>query len=363
MSTPDQPNRRIPKPLWVFGAATGIALLFATQTFVLVNAYPDNSITFAKAAYPALTNWYLWALFVPLSFWSLRHLPLNAGAWRRNLAFHIGIALLVAAAKFGLDQLAGSTLPWIPARPVSLTRFIFQFYPNVLTYLVITMVVHAVEMTRRERARQLRASQLEAKLAQVELQVLRMQLHPHFLFNTLNSVTALMHKDVDAAERMLVRLGDLLRLTIDRIGTAEVSVEEEFAVLESYLEIQKIRFRDRLLVELDVQPEAMAGRIPHLILQPLVENSIQYGVEGRNEPVHISVRAMRDNGTLRLSVCDDGPGLSEPEPEPEGVGLSNTRARLEGLYGAEHEFRLGPGPDGGLLVEFSIPFDGAESDE
>lgn len=362
MDAMEPPQRRVPKTLWVVGAATGTALLFATQTYVLVNAYPDNSITFAKAALPAFTNWYLWALFVPVSFWALARLPLNAETWRRNLAFHVGIALLAALAKFGLDQLAGSVLPWIPARPLTLTLFIFQFYPNVLTYLVITIVVHAVEMTRRERARQLRASQLEAKLAQVELQVLRMQLHPHFLFNTLNSVTALMHKDVDAAERMLVRLGDLLRLTIDRIGTAEVSVMEEFAVLESYLEIQKIRFRDRLVVELDVQPEAMAGRVPHLILQPLVENSIQYGVEGRTEPVHISVRATRDNGTLRLSVCDDGPGLSEPNPEPEGVGLSNTRARLDGLYGASHDFRLGPGPDGGLLIEFSIPFEGAEGD-
>lgn len=362
MTAPATEKRRIPRLVWILAAATGTAVLFATQTFVLVNAYPDRSITFAEATYPALTNWYLWAIFTPVAFWALARMPLNSATWRRNLALHVGLALLVAAGKFGLDHLAGTHLPWVPTRAATRTLFIFQFYPNVITYLVITMILHAIEMTRGERSRQLRASVLEAKLAQVELQVLRMQLHPHFLFNTLNSVTALMHKDIDSAERMLVRLGDLLRLTIDRIGTAEVSVEEEFRVLESYLEIQKIRFRERLQVDLDVQPEARTGRVPHLILQPLVENSIQYGVEGRSEPVHVEVRARRENGTLCLSVCDDGPGLAPNEPGAEGVGLSNTRARLDGLYGPRHEFRLGPGPNGGLLVEFSIPFNGAESE-
>ncbi len=350
------------KTLALFGGATGLGLLFGSRTYLLYNAYPDNSISLVDAVVPSLTDWYLWALLVPAIVWASRRYPFEASLWRRALVFHLGFGVAVAVAKYFIDMGAGAVLPWVPARGFSRTAFLFDFYPNVLTYWVLVVAAHAVDYRNRFQDRALEASRLQATLATVQLQVLRMQLQPHFLFNTLNAVTTLMHRDVDAAERMLVRLSDLLRMTIEKIGVQDVSLQEEVDFLRSYLEIAETRFQDRLTVSIDVEPGIADARVPHLILQPLVENSIRHGVEKLARPGRIDVRAVRRNGQLELTVTDDGPGLP-PEwvaAECEGLGLANVTERLNRLYGQENLLELTNRPGGGLEAKMSLPYSGAD---
>ena len=183
-----------------------------------------------------------------------------------------------------------------------------------------------------------------------------MQLHPHFLFNTLHAISALIHKDVELADRMLARLGDLLRTTLENANLQEVSLQQELDFIEPYLEIEKARLGPRLTVHMNIDPAAAAASVPNLILQPLVENAIRHGIAPRAEAGHIAIDAHRENGCLRLAVHDDGPGLKQPGLVPHGIGLSNTRARLEKLYGANHRFELSAGARGGLHVAITIPF-------
>ncbi len=358
VNTNEKRNRRwIPWAL-LFGAATVLGLLFATRTYVLYSFYPDRAITFAEAAFPALTDAYLWALLVPIMVWVVRRYPIEGSGWPRAVLVHVIVGSLIATLKFFMDTGAGAVLPWMPSRGMALPRFIFQFYPNLITYAVIIAIAHAVDYARKFRSRELSASQLEAKLAQVQLQVLRMQLQPHFLFNTLHAISALMHRDADAADRMLVRLSDLLRLTIDKIGVHEVSLKEELEFLRSYLEIEETRFQDRLSVKLDIDPGTLDARVPNLILQPLVENSIRHGLAPRSALAHIEVSAQREDGTLRLTISDNGPGLlrGRSGARVQGMGIANVQARLSHLYGTEHALEFRNRPEGGLAVTLVIPF-------
>jgi two-component system LytT family sensor kinase len=190
--------------------------------------------------------------------------------------------------------------------------------------------------------------------------VLKMQLHPHFLFNTLHAISALMHKDVELADRMIARLGELLRSTLEHVGTQEVALRDELEFIKPYLEIEQARLGPRLTVQLDIDPEAMDANVPNLILQPLVENAIRHGIAPRAGAGHIEIHARRENGRVRLQVCDNGRGLATNYTE--GVGVGNTRARLRQLYGEEHQFVMCNRPDGGLEVTVALPFSTALAD-
>jgi two-component system, LytTR family, sensor kinase len=186
-----------------------------------------------------------------------------------------------------------------------------------------------------------------------------MQLHPHFLFNTLHSISALVHKDPEAADRMIARLGDFLRLTLENSGAQEVSLQKELEFLKCYLEIERVRFRDRLTTRLDIDPQSLDTPVPNLILQPIVENALRHGVAPRSSPGRIEISAKRDNGSLRIQVRDNGPGLPAISATNgrfrEGLGLANTRARLAQLYGGSHRLELANAPEGGLVVTLEIP--------
>jgi LytS/YehU family sensor histidine kinase len=227
---------------------------------------------------------------------------------------------------------------------------------NVLIYWVIVAVSQAFEYYQRYRERELHAAELEKGLAQAKLQALQMQLNPHFLFNTLHSISSLMHKDVEAADRMVMRLGDLLRAALESADTQEVTLRQELALLEQYLEIEQIRFGSRLTVKKKIDVDVLDAQVPNLILQPLVENAIRHGIEPWSKPGCIVLGGYRIDNQITLSVADNGAGLLNQKPIEEGVGLSNTRARLRELYGKEHDFELRRGPDGGLLVQLTIPY-------
>jgi LytS/YehU family sensor histidine kinase len=234
-------------------------------------------------------------------------------------------------------------------------RLVYVFHQNLATYWIVVAATQGYLYYSRYRQGEVRAAQLSAQLAQAQLQALRMQLHPHFLFNTLNAISTLVHKDPEIADRMIARLSDLLRLTLENIGVQEVRLAKELEFLERYLDIERMRFADRLEVRMQIAPETLDARLPYLILQPLVENAIRHGIAPRSAPGRIEVSAERKDGMLVLTVKDDGPGIAETNPK-KGVGVSSTRARLERLYGAAHRFVLQNGAQGGLIVTLALPF-------
>jgi two-component system LytT family sensor kinase len=241
--------------------------------------------------------------------------------------------------------------------PLAQQMFFLNFDWEMMTYWAIVGLSNARRYKSEAQGRALRESQLETHLVEAQLQSLQRQLQPHFLFNTLNTISALMHRDVDAADRMIERLSDLLRLSLENVGVQEVSLKDELDFLSKYLEIEQTRFRDRLTVVFDVQPDTLDALVPNLILQPLVENSIKHGIGPRPTPGQIEITSRRIGGMLELIVRDDGVGLSAARLTDfnRGVGLANTRSRLQHLYGTSHRFEFRQPPGGGLMVLVAIP--------
>jgi signal transduction histidine kinase len=333
----------------IFGAWTLLGLSTATR-IKLSYGYAGNPITWRNALVIAYCDWYIWAALFPLMLWLARRFSLEAGRrWWRLLA-HFPLSVLLSLFKMMLEFSLRRMLAPNHAR-----RFlIFELSSTLFTYWAIVGVVYAFDYYRKYREQQLKASQLATQLAQAQLEALKMQLQPHFLFNTLHAISSLMHRNVEAADRMLARLSDLLRLTLENAGTQEVTLRQELEFLERYLEIEQTRFRDRLRVRMEIEPETLDARVPNLILQPLVENAVRHGIAARAVPGLIEIRAAHTDGSLHLQVRDDGPGLQAEAKE--GVGLTNTRLRLQQLYGAAQRFELSNASGGGLLVSLSLPF-------
>ncbi|HEX8246736.1 MAG TPA: histidine kinase [Pyrinomonadaceae bacterium] len=236
--------------------------------------------------------------------------------------------------------------------PYGVFGFLFtkKIHLNLLTYAGIVGFSHAAFYYRRYHER-------SAQLARARLQTLQMQLQPHFLFNTLNTISELVHRDAKAADRTIARLGDLLRLALETENLPEVTLRQELEFLEKYLEIEKTRFHDRLTVGFRVAPETLDACLPSMILQPLLENAIRHGIASRPGAGKIDISAERLDGMLELRVSDGG-GIANSETGdlPEGIGLSNTRARLRQLYGKRQALILHNSASGGLEVVLQIPF-------
>ena len=336
----------------IFAGWTGVALFFASQTYITYK-YSSGRAPWGIIVKLALGEWYVWALLAPGIVWLSHRLPLERGRWLRNLPLHLACGITVALLKWYVEGLVRHYILKIPGT----TALVFTLHVNFLMYWLIVGASHGYDYYRRYREGELRASQLSAQLAQAQLQALKMQLHPHFLFNTLNAISTLVHRDPEAADRMIARLSDLLRLTLEGVGVQEVPLHKELEFLEQYLEIERTRFADRLAVHMEISPETLGARTPYLILQPLVENAIRHGIAPRSQPGRITIRAERCDGNLLLEVRDNGPGmLPGHRSPPAGVGLSSTRARLERLYGAAHRLEVKNASEGGLIVTLVFPF-------
>jgi two-component sensor histidine kinase len=315
-----------------------------------------------------VSDWYLWAALTPAIIWLSRRYPFHLGGWSKSLLAHVGCNLVLSFFVFA------ATIPLFLWLCSSCKESAFAFWPWFQTKANIYMVLYfwiywailgsivATQYYRQFRDHELRTSQLETQLALAQLQMLRMQLHPHFLFNTLNAISALLHKDADKADIMIARLGELLRTTLESAGTQQVPLRQELEFIQPYLEIEKARLGDRLQVRIDVDPEVMDAPVPNFILQPLVENAIRHGIAPLTRVGRLEIRAHWENGMLRIEVEDNGSGLSVEQQNGEreglfraGVGIANTRARLQQLYGPHHHFEMKNRTNQGLIVTLMIP--------
>jgi two-component system, LytTR family, sensor kinase len=334
----------------------GLTVLSLFTAVHLVMAYRFRTPTEWREAFlSGFATWYLWLLLGPGVFWLSQRFPVEPRRWALALAVHAPAGIVFAVLHGLLRALLS---PWVDTQPMTANSIVIeQMLLMYMAYLTIVAVDQAVQNHRRFRDRELRASQLESKLAQAQLEMLRMQLHPHFLFNTLHAISTLIHRDPEAADEMLTQLSDLLRMTLDTIGVQEVSLRDELDFLQRYLDIQQTRFQDRLRVMIDAPPETLDARVPNQALQPIVENAIRHGLDGRPGGGSIEIRARGTDSMLQVSVRDDGPGL-RPDgrcANPYGIGLANTRARLQQLYGPLATLDLTNHWKGGMVVTLLIP--------
>ena len=360
--------RRVHAPpwSWVFGAATAFAVFSFVQTYrlSLLNSRPGVPIDAGKLLALSLCFWYFPALVMPSIVATARAFPFEAGRRWRAVAVHSVGALLFSLAH--LSAMIGVRfLLWEHGRKSANAtwgqyiqqRSFEQLDLSLMVYAGIVGASHALGYYHELQERNLNAARLETRLAEARLKMLEAQLHPHFLFNTLHAVSTLVHRDPQAAERMLGRLSDLLRFTLERTAEPTVSLEDEMDFLQKYLDIEQTRFQDRLTLRVDVAPEALAGEVPRMILQPLVENAIKHGMTAARTGNQIHVTAGVQGDRLWLRVSDNGTGLGARTLTAlrTGVGLSNTRARLDCLYSGHYRLEFSDN-QGGLSVLVEIPF-------
>ncbi|HLW76600.1 MAG TPA: histidine kinase, partial [Bryobacteraceae bacterium] len=240
----------------------------------------------------------------------------------------------------------------VPSATVAASIVRTRLHADVLFAWLLFGVRHAMEYYRRDRMREVAESRLQAQLARAQVDVLRAQLQPHFLFNTLHAISALMYRDVESADRMMTRLSDFLRLTLDSSGVQEVTLKREMEYLDKYIEIEQVRFGERLRIERRIEPRALDLLVPNLALQPLVENAVRYAIAPRAAGGRIEIVAKVVGDELWIEVKDDGAGATGGVKE--GVGLSNTRARLEQLYGKWARLELGNAESGGFRARLRM---------
>ena len=339
---------------WLLGflAWTVLALLSASQFAVALGA-DGRAFEWSWLLPNRLVDWYSCAIFTPLFFWLARRYPIDQRHWVRHVPVHFVAVAAVSAAKIAIQRWAMIHVidqPFPPLAQALMHGFIIE---NMAIWCVIA-VVHAIEFHQRVREREVLTARLQARLSEAQLDALSSRLHPHFLFNTLQAISTLVYRDPAAADAMLGHLSTLLRRALMRGQGHEVTLAEELALLEEYLAIVQARFGDRVAVEREVDPAALAGLVPQLMLQPLVENAVEHGVARRAGAGRIAIRAAREGDRLRIAVADDGPGLERPALER--VGLGNTRLRLGELYGEDGVLTLEPGVPGGLVATVTLPF-------
>lgn len=313
--------------------------------------------------------WYLLLLAAPLIVIAARRLRLTSQIGPKEVVYHL---VLLGAISVAHAAVFDALLRTVATRPPhlsfleGLTRAAMgESHLNVLFYIGVLVAAIALDLQQQARDRELRSLELEAQLAQAQIMALRMQLNPHFLFNTLNTISMLVREsDNDRAVRMLAGLGSLLRHVLEDIGRQQVPLSEELEFIQRYLDIEGLRFEDRLRVRIDVEPGLFDALVPNLILQPLVENAIRHGIARRGTAGHVRITAMQDHNRILLSVRDDGPGLGEDAASggKAGVGLENTRARLHRLYGAEGQLKVKDADDGGVMAVVSFPLERAPGD-
>ena len=339
---------------WSFVAYTMLAV-FTISEQAIEAVQRGDAIRWAMLIRDRAVEDYTCALFAPVLFWLVDRFPIDRQGWKWHAPVLLGACFALAAFKY-----LGFLPLWTGYWRVSPAQVPFIVATNTLQvgvdFAEVVGVAHAVRYYQRLRERERTEAALRVQLSQAQLEALKSQLHPHFLFNTLNSIAMLMHCDVAAADEMVTQLSDLLRETLRHPGTYEIPLSEEIALIERYLSIVSARFQDRLTVVYDVSPDVRRALVPHFILQPLVENALEHGIALEPGPGRVAISAAREGDRLRIAVVDDGPGLEVTTTNGNGVGLANTRARLAELYGDLQAVSLEPAKPKGARATVLIPY-------
>jgi len=320
-----------------------------------------------------LASWmigvYVWFLLTPTVLWLGRRFPIERRHWIRGTFTHLALGSAVTILQIAVES---AILRGTGVFPTIMTSYaatlvlllIIGFHQSVLTYFGILAVQYGFDWYRKYEERrqealrlELRSSQLESQLVQAHLSALKMQLQPHFLFNTLNAIMVLVRQRKGLeAEETLGRLSDLLRCVLDDVDVQEIPLRRELEYVQLYLSIEQVRFQDRLRIEIAAAPEILEAAVPHMILQPIVENAIRHGVGRSSSAGTIRIGACGVNTSLELKVQDDGPGLAPAVPgQARGIGLANTRARLKQLYGDAAHLSVENGESGGVVATVVLP--------
>jgi two-component system LytT family sensor kinase len=344
----------------IWGIWTVVALFFSTQVYMMFFS-GNQPIPYAKGFFVQASACYLWALVTPLVLWLARHYRIDRQNWHKKLLFHIVLSVLLSSVLMVIHFVIYMAIMGRTNRITPFWTFDYLYFNLdrwLLVYWFIFLMSHALNYYHSYREGELKASRLRTELAQAQLEALKMQVHPHFLFNTLHSISSLLSKDTEGARKMITRLGDFLRLTLENGGAMEVTLQQELEFLNGYLEIERIRFQDRLTTDIRIDPEVLSVPVPNLILQPIVENALRHAIARANSG-HVEITAVPRNGVVRIEVRDNGPGIESESKAmgraSRGVGLANTQARLAGLYGSGARFELRNRPSGGVTVILEVP--------
>lgn len=370
-STPSPASRRRRWRHVALLLAAFAAAMWVTNAayFYLGDVVRGRTGTFLPRLIEELTGAVGGALLVPLLLWVSWRWPIGRHSWARHLPVHIVAAVGGSVAHTTFNAVTRALL--FPAFGLGAydygdmhIRYWMEMPRDLFMYAMIAGIAHLFFAYRAARDHEVRAARLESRLAQAQLQNLRLQLQPHFLFNALNTISSVMYEDTRAADTMIGKLGELLRHTLRAPAAQETTLAEELDALGLYIDLMRARFEDRLRVRVRAEPGTERALVPQLILQPLVENALHHGLDPATACGDVEVRARRDNGDLTLEVRDHGAGLRRPAAEAlrGGIGLSNTAARLAQLYGEGRRLDLRDAPGGGLLVTITIPFRAAGSD-
>jgi len=347
----------------------GIVVAFWTflGTYSAVQAHVAFTLagkknSWGNAFFSELTYCYTACLLTPLVVAIARRFPIERAHWLRNLFIHLAIMpVFSAVVKFIYDVVFSPPNSYL-RQGFTFTKMLWSIVNysdfGAILYGLTVALYYTLEYWQRYQRESLRAAQLQTQLAQAQVQTLKMQLHPHFLFNTLHSISALIQEDPESAETMIARLSDLLRRALDQSATQEIPLRDELDFLNLYLEIERTRFEERLKVDYDIDPAALDALVPNMILQPLVENAIRHGIADRTENGRISISARKRANDLLLKVEDNGSGIPARAvlSLKEGVGLTSTRGRLERLYGSGQRLQLEAPSAGGLIARIVLPF-------
>jgi LytS/YehU family sensor histidine kinase len=341
----------------VVAAWTLVAMLFAVQAWFAAQVRGEP-LAWGRASLIWLVWAAVWAALTPIALRLAERFPLQRPNVLRAISIHGVASAICALANLALFALAAPVIGATQVEPTwlgTLSRLLgTTFLLNLPVYWLIVATAHGERLVRTAREKDRRELRLEAQLADARLQALRAQLQPHFLFNALNTISVLMHEDVESADRILLQLSALLRRSLDGSEADEVTLGEEIGFLESYLEIEQARFGGRLSYQLLIPAPLLEARVPTLILQPLVENALRHGIATRAGPGRVEIKASRHGDSLLLSVSDDGRGL--PRAATERVGLANTRARLQLLHAHRQRFEVRNSDDGGVIAEIELPW-------
>lgn len=369
VDTSPSPSRQLRAFNWPLFFLLFTAIAFFSFSYRYLDDLARGHVgTFYRRLLEEATGVYSVLLLLPLVLRVARAYLFEKKGWVRLAGKHLAGAAAFSAAHTTIMALSRDFIFPLVGKGqydygIMYYRYPMEFSNDVVAYTVFVTIFYFFERLRIAQAQQLAAAELRTKLAQAQLENLRLQLQPHFLFNTLNTIASVMYEDVHAADAMISQLSDLLRLTLRASRTHEIPLAEELEITRLYLDLMQKRFENKLRVTYSVDPSLNTSLVPQLILQPLLENSLRHGMKAGNGAMEVSIEAHRDNGSLVLLVSDTGSGLQDAEPSRvlgRGLGLSNIRDRLVHLYGEHQQFSISNRPGGGAEVMLRVPLHTSE---